>query len=243
MARDNSRVLFEHGGSVVTLEGRATEALLPTLLPLLDGTRTFAEIVETLGHAAEPSIARALESLAEGGLLTDGPELRVGPDSAPTAAAAAFVAAATRRTTPRAALAALTAADVAVAGESPDGAEIVRIAAHAGLEQVRRVALAEPLAGQTFSSAHRRRARSRSCPPSTLRGSPTAALGCRSCPTTGGRSLSARSTFRASRPATPATGLGGQRPPATRRTTSSSRPSQRGLRARQRCRLWRRGSS
>ncbi len=121
MARDDSRVLFEHGGSVVTLEGRATEVLLPTLLPLLDGTRTFAEIVQTLGHVAEPSIAQALESLAEGGLLTDGPELRVGPDSAPTAAAAAFVAAATRRATPRAALAALAAADVAVAGESPDG--------------------------------------------------------------------------------------------------------------------------
>ena len=147
MARDNGRVLFEHGGSVVTLEGRAAEVLLPTLLPLLDGTRTFAEIVETLGHAAEPSIARARESLAEGGLLTDGPELQVGLDSAPTAAAAAFVAAATRRATPRAALAALAAADVAVAGESPDGAEIVRIAAQAGLDQVRHVALADSLAG------------------------------------------------------------------------------------------------
>ena len=37
---DGSRLLFEHAGHVVELNGRAVQALLPALLPLLDGEHT-----------------------------------------------------------------------------------------------------------------------------------------------------------------------------------------------------------
>ena len=39
---DSDRLLFEHAGQVVELNGRAVGALLPTLVPLLDGTHTRA---------------------------------------------------------------------------------------------------------------------------------------------------------------------------------------------------------
>ena len=70
---DRGRLLFEHAGQVVELNGRAVGALLPTLVPLLDGTHTVREIVEVLGEAAEAPIAKALTLLEEHGLLVDGP--------------------------------------------------------------------------------------------------------------------------------------------------------------------------
>ena len=72
-------VLLEHGRSVVVFGGAAATTLLPALLPLLDGTRTIAEIVEVAGSEIVPAVEQALRLLTENGLLTEGP--RLGTDS------------------------------------------------------------------------------------------------------------------------------------------------------------------
>src|SRR5581483_3629358 len=62
---DGDRLLLEHGSSLVVLEGAAVGALLPALLPLLDGTRTLDQLAERLGRAARPAIEQAVATLAE----------------------------------------------------------------------------------------------------------------------------------------------------------------------------------
>jgi bacteriocin biosynthesis cyclodehydratase domain-containing protein len=56
---------------VLEFEGRAAVRLLPHLLPLLDGTRTVAEIVASLGEPVRPAVVHALRMLAERKLLTE----------------------------------------------------------------------------------------------------------------------------------------------------------------------------
>ena len=59
LVEDGDRLLLEHGRSVVVLEGGAVRALLPALLPLLDGSRTLEEIVATARRpAAGPRSSR-----------------------------------------------------------------------------------------------------------------------------------------------------------------------------------------
>jgi len=146
LVASRGRVLLEHAGSVVTLEGRGAATLLPALLPLLDGTRSVEQLIGELGLAAEPAVLNALELLARHGLLLDGP---AGADDSPAglAAAALFVAAGTRRTSPAEARAALTAADVGLAGSGEIAAELARLLDEAGVRAAR-----EPLddAGADF---------------------------------------------------------------------------------------------
>jgi len=68
-------LLLEHGRTVVVFGGAAATTLLPALLPLLDGTRTSAEIVAVVGVQVEAAVERALRLLAENELLTAGPRL------------------------------------------------------------------------------------------------------------------------------------------------------------------------
>jgi hypothetical protein len=100
LVEDGSRVLIERGGTLVTLEGGAARALLPRLLPLLDGTRTREELEATLGHAVAPAVDNVLALLAEHQLLVDGPTA----EGRPASAAAAFPAAGVGPTTPAAAV-------------------------------------------------------------------------------------------------------------------------------------------
>jgi bacteriocin biosynthesis cyclodehydratase domain-containing protein len=72
----NGAVLLQHGESVVRLEGRAAEQLLPALMPLLDGTRTVDAIVALLGEPIRPAVEGALALLARHGLLLDGAQAR-----------------------------------------------------------------------------------------------------------------------------------------------------------------------
>ena len=76
VVEDDARVLVEHGGTLVTLEGRAAGSLLPALLPLLDGTRTVDDVGAAVGERARPAVDRALELLAHHRLLVDGPRSR-----------------------------------------------------------------------------------------------------------------------------------------------------------------------
>jgi ribosomal protein S12 methylthiotransferase accessory factor len=123
---DGSRLLFEHAGHVVELNGRAVQALLPALLPLLDGDHTVLEIVAALGDAAETPVNKALALLDEHGLLVDGP--------APVGhAGAACYVAANSSPSPAEAWTALTSSDVTVIGSAPTGAEITHLLASAGV--------------------------------------------------------------------------------------------------------------
>jgi bacteriocin biosynthesis cyclodehydratase domain-containing protein len=139
LVQEPGRLLLEHGGSVVTLEGRAAGLLLPALVPLLDGTRTVDELVAELGPAIEPSIERALELLDAHGLLLDGP-LEAGDVDARAVEAARFATAgAAGAPSPAEALARLTSARVGVCGAGAAADGVARL-----LEccEVRRTALA-----------------------------------------------------------------------------------------------------
>lgn len=120
---DGDRCLVESGGTVVTLEGQAAQALLPRLLPLLDGTRTLAELAAELGPAIAPAIDQALALLDANRLLTDGAVAGM-PDD--VTAAARFAAAVTRRGTEESAAHAVVQARVAVLGSGPTAAEARR---------------------------------------------------------------------------------------------------------------------
>ena len=89
LVHDDGRVLLERAGTLVTLEGAAANALLPRLLPLLDGTRSVDELVAQLGPAIGPAVKKALGLLAENELLVEGPCV----DDGPATAAATYVAA------------------------------------------------------------------------------------------------------------------------------------------------------
>jgi bacteriocin biosynthesis cyclodehydratase domain-containing protein len=125
------RLLLEHGTSLVVLEGAAVQALLPALLPLLDGTRTLDELGRRLGVAALPAIENALATLAEHDLLVAGPDVPPARRQASHAAAAAFAL------TPAEALARLEAASVDVVGAAPAGADVARLLRLAGIGDVR----------------------------------------------------------------------------------------------------------
>lgn len=139
LVRDGHRLLLEHGGALVTFEGTAVRRLLPALVPLLDGSRTVEGIVEELGEPVAPATNRALKLLAHNGLLLDGPQPR--PTDAPAAGAAAFVAAATRRSISPAEVAELASARVAVAGSSQSADLVAGLLRDSGLDGVTRVDL------------------------------------------------------------------------------------------------------
>jgi bacteriocin biosynthesis cyclodehydratase domain-containing protein len=134
LAEDGRRVLVEQGGTVVTLEGRAAIALLPRLLPLLDGTRTTAEIAAAFGQAAAPAVSKALSLLAGNGLLVEGPLAPTDVDACTETAT--FAACVTGATTQAAARERLAAARVAVLGSGAAGKEIRRLQRQSGVGRV-----------------------------------------------------------------------------------------------------------
>ncbi|HEY1317241.1 MAG TPA: TOMM precursor leader peptide-binding protein [Gaiella sp.] len=121
---DRNRLLFEHAGHVVELNGRAIRALLPALVPLLDGAHTVREIVEILGEAAEAPVAKALALLDDHGLLVEGP-------AAECDTAACYVASVCS-SPPGAASAALARSRVVILGSAHAGAEVSRLLESAG---------------------------------------------------------------------------------------------------------------
>lgn len=130
LVEDGDRLLLEHGRSVVVLEGRAVRALLPALLPLLDGTRTVDEVVASLGETARPAVELALGLLDGNGLLAEGPAPQSGAPPSASALAALYGLA------PSAAVERLRLASVAVVGDSETAAAIARLLQAAGLGAV-----------------------------------------------------------------------------------------------------------
>ena len=67
---ESGRSTLRYAGSVLEFEGAAAERLLPHLLPLLDGTRTVADVVAELGEPVRLAVEHALELLRGHDLLT-----------------------------------------------------------------------------------------------------------------------------------------------------------------------------
>jgi bacteriocin biosynthesis cyclodehydratase domain-containing protein len=130
---DGDRLLLEHGGSLVVLEGAAVRVLLPALLPLLDGTRTVDDLAQRLGVAARPAIEHALATLAEHEALVEG------PDAPRERREAAHAVAGVYGLAPADAAARLEAATIGVVGRSPAGADVSRLLRLAGVEGVRQI--------------------------------------------------------------------------------------------------------
>jgi bacteriocin biosynthesis cyclodehydratase domain-containing protein len=127
---DGERLLLEFAQRVVVLEGAAVRALLPTLLPLLDGTHTLEELTARVGSVAGAAVDRALQMLADHGLLTEG------PDAPPESRRAAHAVAAAFGLAPTEAATRLGSAVVSVVGSAPTGLEVARLLHAEGIGSV-----------------------------------------------------------------------------------------------------------
>ncbi len=147
---ESDGIVVEYGGKVVAFEGRAARALLPSLLPLLDGTATVDELAAAFGAEARPAIEKAVALLAEHGLLTEGPPLEAAlPES--TAAAALFHAAVDGPVpSPAAALATLENGRIVVLGDSGAAGEICRTFRLSGLNGVVRADWRDAVSHETL---------------------------------------------------------------------------------------------
>lgn len=66
------KFMLRYAEGMVVFEGRASTALVPDLVQLLDGGHTVEQIVETLGPAIRPATEQALNMLNDHGLLLEG---------------------------------------------------------------------------------------------------------------------------------------------------------------------------
>jgi bacteriocin biosynthesis cyclodehydratase domain-containing protein len=150
--------LLEYGGSALRLEGAAATRLLPALLPLLDGTRTVAQIEAALGVAAAPAIEQALAGLGQAGVLTEGPTLRHGSAYGPATALAELLSESSAAGTgPSHVAESLGAATAAVCGTGETAGALARLLESCGVGGVERLELddrrALPQAGELLVAA------------------------------------------------------------------------------------------
>ena len=130
---DGGRLLLEHAQSLVVLEGEAVRTLLPSLLPLLDGTRGIEELAIRLGPAARPAVEAALELLTAHGLVVDGPDAPADLRAPARSAAAAYGLA------PTVAAERLRRGTVGLVGTGGLRLDVLRLLAASGLREVRRL--------------------------------------------------------------------------------------------------------
>jgi bacteriocin biosynthesis cyclodehydratase domain-containing protein len=127
---DGERLLFEHAGTLVSLEGGAVRTLLPSLLPLLDGSRTVDDLIARLGDEARPAVEAALGALATHGLVVEGVEPELDDIESAEAPAAAY------GLQPGVAATRLRDSRVGVLGRSVVGVEAARLLRSAGITAV-----------------------------------------------------------------------------------------------------------
>ena len=111
------RIVLEYGDEIVVLGGARARAVLDGLLPLLDGSRTAAEIAAELGSTVAV-VDGVLGELRAHGLVVAGP---------PAGGAATLCAALAPGTSPAEAEERLSEAAVAVVGASHCADELVRV--------------------------------------------------------------------------------------------------------------------
>lgn len=139
LAHDDGRLVLSYAHSAIVLEGAAVAKLMPSLLPLLDGQSTVEEIDRRLGAAAAPAVRHALRTLADRGVLSDGPPVGEGA-LAPDAEAARLLAATVGNgLTETQGKAALESSRVSVIGGGMTATEIDRLLRASGLEKLQRL--------------------------------------------------------------------------------------------------------
>lgn len=136
IVEDGERILLEYAHVAVILEGASVRTFLPTLLPLLDGTRTVEEVVAALGPPARDAVNQALALLAERGLLTEGPPVEPGTPADQRETAELISALAPPQVTPRRAAEALRTARVASVGHAHEGETAARLLLRAGVRDL-----------------------------------------------------------------------------------------------------------
>jgi bacteriocin biosynthesis cyclodehydratase domain-containing protein len=134
VVEEGERLVFEHGGRVVSFEGAAVRRLLPRLLPLLDGTRTVAEVIELVGAPVEQAVQKALALLEDRGLLAAGPP----PDCGGELAATVGYLAATGGLAPAVVAGRIADACVGLVGEGAAAVEVARVLRRAGVPRIER---------------------------------------------------------------------------------------------------------
>jgi len=137
VAQTQDALVLEYGQAALVFEGRAATKLLPSLLPLLDGTRTVQEIVGELDTPTASAVERTLGLLAERNLLLDGPRER-STDSPGVLETAELLASFDAATTVSSVRDALADARVDVIGSGSAAPELVRLLRESGVSRTRR---------------------------------------------------------------------------------------------------------
>jgi bacteriocin biosynthesis cyclodehydratase domain-containing protein len=127
------RLLLDYAQSLVVLEGAAVRALMPSLLPLLDGRHGVDELAARLGPPSRPAIEAALRLLAEHGVVVDGPDAPADVRDGARSAAAAF------GISPSAAADSLRSAALGVVGSGEIRADLLRLLGAVGFRNLRRL--------------------------------------------------------------------------------------------------------
>lgn len=137
VARTEDALVLEHAQAALVFEGRAATTLLPSLLPLLDGTRTAEQIAAELGPSTGPAVERALRLLAGRNLLLDGPRVRSAdsPGVLETAELLASLGAATTVSSVRDVLADVR---IDILGSGSAAPELLRLLRESGISRTRR---------------------------------------------------------------------------------------------------------
>lgn len=130
-------ILLEHGRTVVAFGGAAARTLLPALLPLLDGTRTVAEVVDVVGEKVAAAVEQALQVLADNELLAEGPRLGEEAGTRQTVVESLAATAATGTTMVELAER-LAAARIHVVGRGPLADPLARLLHLSGIDAVTR---------------------------------------------------------------------------------------------------------
>jgi bacteriocin biosynthesis cyclodehydratase domain-containing protein len=144
-AAGEEALTLEYGGRAVCLEGKAVSLLVPSVLPLLDGTRTVAELEESFEEAFRPAVRRIVSLLATHDALVEGPPIEVADPAA--GAAALMHASLYDGLTPSEALERVAAAEVEVVGAGAAADDVTRLLTKSGARLTRRVSWEE--AGST----------------------------------------------------------------------------------------------
>jgi bacteriocin biosynthesis cyclodehydratase domain-containing protein len=137
LAADEAQLVFEYADTSWVLEGPGATALVPMLIPLLDGTRSVSQIISSVGEEFAPAVENALAALATHRLLAEGPPLPA--DTPATLAETVSQLAATDSSATRAPseiLQSLAGAHIRVAGSSPAATSLVQLLRSAGLSRV-----------------------------------------------------------------------------------------------------------
>jgi len=129
-ARTADALLLGYGSSLTEVSGAAVDALLPALLPRLDGRSCVDEIVAALGEPSRPAVEAALSALGRAGLLAEGPPV-------PERPLAMHLASLSARPEPERVAAKLAGSCVGVVGSGTTAEAIVAALTTCGIDAVR----------------------------------------------------------------------------------------------------------